>query len=89
MGDGGQPDPADGGSPSNPQEQQPDGGSQDEEQNDPADQQLQDGGMSDRELSPKEVEALLESMKQNEKNLQLWRFQTGKKKSRKGNAKDW
>ncbi|HVE84789.1 MAG TPA: tetratricopeptide repeat protein [Myxococcales bacterium] len=43
------------------------------------------------ELNKKDVERLLDSMKQSEKNLQLWRFQQRKKKSgaRKDNEKDW
>jgi hypothetical protein len=53
-----------------------------------------DGGVDQQpmqELNKKDVERLLDSMKQSEKNLQLWRFQQRKSsKSRKGNAeKDW
>jgi len=46
-----------------------------------------DGG-TPLELNKKDAERLLDSMKQNEKNLQLWRFQQ-KKKQRKPNEKDW
>jgi hypothetical protein len=46
-----------------------------------------DGGGED--LSQREVERILDSLKQDERNLQLWRFQQKKKKSRKPNAKDW
>lgn len=50
-----------------------------------------DGG-SDSEapdqLSKKDAERLLDAMKQNEKNLQLWRFQQHKRQ-RKPNEKDW
>ena len=44
-----------------------------------------------QELNRKDVERLLDSMRQSEKNLQLWRFQQRKKdsRSRKDNAKDW
>jgi tetratricopeptide (TPR) repeat protein len=40
------------------------------------------------EISRQEAERLLESMKRNEKNLQLWRFQQ-RKKQRKADEKDW
>ncbi len=47
-----------------------------------------DGGYSGEiQLNKEDAERLLDSMKQNEKNLQLWRFQ--KKKPRKQNEKDW
>jgi tetratricopeptide (TPR) repeat protein len=48
----------------------------------------QDGGWNGTPgLSKDEVERMLDSMKQNEKNLQLWRFQ--QRKLRKPNEKDW
>lgn len=47
-----------------------------------------DGGMSPEEVDRQEAERLLDAMKQNEKNLQLWRFQQ-KKKPRKPHEKDW
>src|SRR6218665_2818555 len=47
-----------------------------------------DGGMSAEEVDRQEAERLLDAMKQNEKNLQLWRFQQ-KKRPRNPNAKDW
>lgn len=43
-----------------------------------------DGGAS---LSKSEAEKLLDSMKNSEKNLQLWRFQ--QKRSKRANGKDW
>jgi len=46
-----------------------------------------DGGMSPEDIDRQEAERLLDAMKQNEKNLQLWRFQ--QKKQRKANEKDW
>lgn len=46
--------------------------------------QLPDGGV---DLSRREAEKLLDSLKNTEKNLQLWRFQ--QKRSRKPNDKDW
>ncbi|HME92388.1 MAG TPA: tetratricopeptide repeat protein [Myxococcaceae bacterium] len=48
-----------------------------------------DGGyLGDIQLNKEDAERLLDSMKQNEKNLQLWRFQQ-KKRPRKQNEKDW
>jgi tetratricopeptide (TPR) repeat protein len=47
-----------------------------------------DAGMSPEDIDRREAERLLDAMKQNEKNLQLWRFQQ-KKKQRKPNEKDW
>ncbi len=50
--------------------------------------QGRDGGEAfEGRLSKDEAEKLLDSMKQNEKNLQLWRFQ--QKKKRKPDEKDW
>jgi tetratricopeptide (TPR) repeat protein len=46
-----------------------------------------DGGMSPEDIDRQEAERLLDAMKQNEKNLQLWRFQ--QKKQRKAHEKDW
>jgi tetratricopeptide (TPR) repeat protein len=46
-----------------------------------------DAGMSPEDIDRQEAERLLDAMKQNEKNLQLWRFQ--QKKQRKPNEKDW
>lgn len=60
-------------------EEQADGGSEGE-----AGDQSRDGGAS---LSKSEAEKLLDSMKNSEKNLQLWRFQ--KKGSKRPNGKDW
>lgn len=47
-----------------------------------------DAGMSQEEIERQEAERLLDAMKQNEKNLQLWRFQQ-KKRPRNPNEKDW
>ncbi len=73
-GDGGAPDALDGGR---------DGGSS------AADLDEADGGSSKSaaDVSRQEAEKLLDSMKNNEKNLQLWRFQ--QKRPRKPNDKDW
>ena len=46
-----------------------------------------DGGVNPQDIDRQEAERLLDAMKQNEKNLQLWRFQ--QKKQRKPNEKDW
>ncbi|NTX00714.1 MULTISPECIES: tetratricopeptide repeat protein [unclassified Myxococcus] len=74
--DEGEGDPKDGGT---------DGGSESEGD---AEDSRSDGGVSPSELDRQEAERLLDAMKQNEKNLQLWRFQQ-KKKQRKANEKDW
>jgi tetratricopeptide (TPR) repeat protein len=74
--DDGEGDPKDGGS---------DGGSEVESQ---SEESQSDGGTSPEDLDRQEAERLLDAMKQNEKNLQLWRFQQ-KKKQRKPNEKDW
>ncbi|HEX8537577.1 MAG TPA: aerotolerance regulator BatC, partial [Cystobacter sp.] len=47
-----------------------------------------DAGVSAEEIDRQEAERLLDAMKQNEKNLQLWRFQQ-KKRPRNPNEKDW
>jgi len=60
-----------------------DGGSESEEQT----EYEVDAGMSPEDIDRQEAERLLDAMKQNEKNLQLWRFQ--QKKQRKPNEKDW
>ncbi|MCY1042454.1 tetratricopeptide repeat protein [Corallococcus sp. bb12-1] len=75
-GDDGEGDPKDGGT---------DGGSESEEESE-ADRR--DGGSPAADVDRQEAERLLDAMKQNEKNLQLWRFQQ-KKKPRKPNEKDW
>ncbi|NPC84637.1 tetratricopeptide repeat protein [Pyxidicoccus fallax] len=62
-----------------------DGGSAGEED---AEESTADGGVNPSDLDRQEAERLLDAMKQNEKNLQLWRFQQ-KKKQRKPNEKDW
>lgn len=45
------------------------------------------GSTSEAQMNKQDAEKLLDSMKNNEKNLQLWRFQ--QKKQRKVNDKDW
>lgn len=82
QGDGGQPDEQD--------QTKPDGGSNGEGKDagvDEAEEVDLDGG-TPAWLNKKDAERLLDSMKQNEKNLQLWRFQQ-KKRPRKPNEKDW
>jgi tetratricopeptide (TPR) repeat protein len=57
----------------------------------PSDEQTEsraDAGVSPEDIDKQDAERLLDAMKQNEKNLQLWRFQQ-KKKPRKPNEKDW
>ena len=52
-------------------------------------QQLRDAGVgSSSRFDRNDAERLLDAMKQNERNLQLWRFQQ-KKKTRKPDGKDW
>lgn len=86
-GDGGEPqedgEGADGGQGS-------DGGSSEETSDGGRPQEMDqlDGGMSAEEIDRQEAERLLDAMKQNEKNLQLWRFQQ-KKRPRNPNEKDW
>ncbi|WP_426736431.1 tetratricopeptide repeat protein [Myxococcus faecalis] len=75
-GDDGDGDPRDGGA---------DGGSESESDSESSGA---DAGVSPSDLDQQEAERLLDAMKQNEKNLQLWRFQQ-KKKQRKPNEKDW
>jgi tetratricopeptide (TPR) repeat protein len=62
-----------------------DGGSEGDEQ---TESQPRDGGSSPGDVDRQEAERLLDAMKQNEKNLQLWRFQQ-KKRTRNPNEKDW
>ncbi|MBK7858248.1 MAG: tetratricopeptide repeat protein [Archangiaceae bacterium] len=45
-----------------------------------------DGG---EEMSKKEAERMLDSLKNNERNLQLWRFRPPNERKRKANEKDW
>ncbi|MBJ6759248.1 tetratricopeptide repeat protein [Myxococcaceae bacterium JPH2] len=63
-----------------------DGGKPQEQ--DEAEDSHRDGGTPASDVDRQEAERLLDAMKQNEKNLQLWRFQQ-KKKPRKANEKDW
>ena len=46
-----------------------------------------DAGVSEGRLSKEEAERLLNAMKQDERNLQMWRFQ--QRKPRKSSDKDW
>jgi tetratricopeptide (TPR) repeat protein len=88
QGDGGSDGGADGGQDDgegDPQDGGSDGGSAGEQD---SQESGADGGVSPEELDRQEAERLLDAMKQNEKNLQLWRFQQ-KKKQRKPNEKDW
>lgn len=92
QGDKGTPRERDGGSDGGNGEAGRDGGRGDggSEQSDggvedsPAIDESRDGGTR---MSKQEAERLLDSMKNSEKNLQLWRFQ--KKKTRAPDGKDW
>lgn len=92
-GQGDKPEPSDAGADAG-QSMRPDGGGTDggePEQADGGEEQaaqpelMPDGGV---DLSKKEAEKLLDSMKSNEKNLQLWRFRQ-KTKNSETNGKDW
>ncbi len=83
-GDGGLDGGSDAGTGEGEGEGGPDGGSETGE----ATESEVDAGMSPEDIDRQEAERLLDAMKQNEKNLQLWRFQQ-KKKQRKPNEKDW
>jgi tetratricopeptide (TPR) repeat protein len=53
-------------------------------------QQELDAGSPQEQIDRQEAERLLDAMKQNERNLQLWRFQQrDKKQPRRPNEKDW
>lgn len=83
QGDGGSPQSdrgRDGGGDGGSSEPNRDGGMEDSEAMDDS----RDGGTR---MSKQEAERLLDSMKNSEKNLQLWRFQ--KKKTRAPDGKDW
>lgn len=102
QGDGGQGDGGSGDGGQGEQERAGDGGQS--QQSQPGDggadggQQTQDGGLEEVQrarltdggvdLSKKEAEKLLDSMKSSEKNLQLWRFRQ-KTKNSEPNGKDW
>jgi tetratricopeptide (TPR) repeat protein len=92
-GDGGTDGGSGGDKSKSPNQEQQDAGSGEPDEPD-EDEGSPDGGADQQpmqELNKKDVERLLDSMKQSEKNLQLWRFQQRKSsKSRKDNAgKDW
>ncbi|WP_407653881.1 tetratricopeptide repeat protein [Archangium lipolyticum] len=78
QGDGGQGD----GGQGEDEGQESDGGTEGEAQ------EVGDAGVNPEEIDRQEAERLLDAMKQNEKNLQLWRFQQ-KKRPRNPNEKDW
>jgi len=91
--DGGQgqgpPEQQDGGDGQPDPDTQTDGGTGDEE--DPSDAKLEEGGDeldAGVGLSKDDTERLLDAIQENEKNLQLWRFQQ-KKKKRRPDGKDW
>ena len=74
------------------QEQSPRGEPQQDGGTDAGNEQAEEGGLDagfagEAKLSKEEAERMLDSMKQNEKNLQLWKFQ--QRKPRKQNEKDW
>jgi hypothetical protein len=55
----------------------------------PEPERLRDGGVGRTGgFDRNEAERLLDAMRQNERNLQLWRFQQ-KKRQRKPDEKDW
>ncbi|MEW6435078.1 MAG: aerotolerance regulator BatC, partial [Myxococcota bacterium] len=92
-GRGDKPEPSDAGSDAGPSSSA-DGGNTDAGEPEHADagesqpaepQLLPDGGV---DLSKQEAEKLLDSMKSNEKNLQLWRFRQ-KTRNSEPNGKDW
>jgi len=73
-------------------EQSPRGEPQQDGGTDAGSEQAEEGGLDagfagEAKLSKEEAERMLDSMKQNEKNLQLWKFQ--QRKPRKQNEKDW
>ncbi len=72
----------DGGPDAGQRPEEPDGGA-------PEPEALRDGGVGRAGgFDRSEAERLLDAMRQNERNLQLWRFQQ-KKRQRKPNEKDW
>ena len=77
-GDGGQGD----GGQGEDQGDESDGGTEGEMED------VGDGGVNPEDVDRQEAERLLDAMKQNEKNLQMWRFQQ-KKRQRNPNEKDW
>ncbi len=88
-GDGGR---GDGGTDAGQSQQQSPQGEQQDGGADAGDEQAEEGGLDagfagEAKLSKEEAERMLDSMKQNEKNLQLWKFQ--QRKPRKQNEKDW
>ena len=80
---GGEPQRADGGSDPN----SPDAGEGEQQEAQNPDEGEPDAGMAAR-LSKRDAERILDAMKRDERNLQLWRFQR-KTKPVKQNEKDW
>ncbi len=78
QGDGGQGD----GGQGEDEGQESDGGTEGEAED------SVDAGVNPEDIDRQEAERLLDAMKQNEKNLQMWRFQQ-KKRPRNPNEKDW
>jgi tetratricopeptide (TPR) repeat protein len=95
QGDGGQQAPGEqergdaGGS--SDQDEGADGGAGEDEDQAKTETQLgePDAGATAGSLSKQEAERILDAMKRNERNLQLWRFQERHKRQRRPNAKDW
>jgi tetratricopeptide (TPR) repeat protein len=87
QGDGGADGGADGGQGEGDGDGK-DGGADGGSEGDDTEDAHRDGGSEPADIDRQEAERLLDAMKQNEKNLQLWRFQQ-KKKPRKPNEKDW
>lgn len=74
--------------PSSGQDAGTDGGT---ERANPQPSEMEDGGssMQPKHMSKQDAERLLNAMKQNEKSLQLWRFQEKGKHPRRAHEKDW
>jgi hypothetical protein len=83
--DGGQGDGGDEGDPTQRSDGGSDGGVQ---QSGDAGLEFEPMGLADGGMTPAEAEKLLEPLKRNEKNLQLWRFRQKTKKN-DPNGKDW
>lgn len=83
--DGGQGDGGDDGDPNQPADAGADGGA---DRKGDAGQPVELMGLPDGGMTPAEAEKLLEPLKRNEKNLQLWRFRQKTQKN-DPNGKDW
>ncbi|MDQ3263325.1 MAG: tetratricopeptide repeat protein [Myxococcota bacterium] len=86
----GEPDQQDGGDGQPETDPQGDGG-QGDEQDDPEAKMEEGGDELDAGvgLSKQDTERLLDAIRENEKNLQLWRFQQQQQKKRRPDGKDW